>query len=284
MMLVLLAFLACTEPAEAPKADAGTCGPEGPRQVAVMTSMLFARASEDGVSEGFDLDGETTVAGGPTGCGIADYVDPRGNPGIDHGFARIIPALMATEAAAVEGLVQSAINDGELLLMFDLQGLDDTTTDSCVSLDVTRGMGETALGTDGTLEWSQTFDRNEAEGSDHVPDAYVEDGALIARPLDIDLPIQILNADLVFHLHDGGIRIQFEADGSLSGFFGGAVNNAEIKEVAGTENVDAALAGLMSDMLDYNADLSPDAEGVCQQIAMNFEFTAAPAFFFEGEE
>lgn len=281
---MILLFLACTGPVAAPAADPGTCGPQGPRQVAVMTSMLFARASDAGVSEGFNYDGEDTEAGGATGCGIADYVDPRGNTGIDNGFARIIPALMATEGAAVEGLVQSAINNGELLLMFDMQGLDSTENDSCVSFDVTRGFGETALSTDGTLEWSQTFDRNAAEGEDHVPDAYVEDGALIARPLQIDLPIQILNADLVFHLRDGGIRVKFEDDGSLSGFFGGAIDAAAVKEVAGTENVDAALAALMSDMLDYNADLSPDASGVCQQISMSFEFTAAPAFFFEDSE
>src|SRR5687768_14774767 len=123
-------------------------------QTWVMREIRFVR-QVDGVSDGFDLDG---VDGGLEGCGIADFTSPDGVPGVDNAFARMIPALELTEAAAVEPLIQDAINSGQLLLLVELAGVDDTAEDECVDVGLMRGAGEALVGGDVLLVSGQTLE------------------------------------------------------------------------------------------------------------------------------
>ena len=268
----MILLLACAKPETPPVA----CGDVADTQAGVVTELRFARDSDDGVSsEGFDLDG----AAGDV-CDIPDYVDAAGNPGIDNAFARLVPALEATEAAAVEGLIQDAINTGGLLIMYELARFDDPVDDPCVDLSLLRGEGDVSLGTDGTLEWSQTFDRDPDTPASTVTGLPLSDGRVVARPIDYDLPIQILNANVLFHLHEGALRVDVAEDGSSSGLLAGGVAVADVIAVAQTENVDADLAAMVESLVQVTADLDKDGDGVCEQISMTFTFEAVPAFFF----
>lgn len=276
--LVLLALTAACSPA--PAASCSTS--DAPPEIGVIRKLMFARET-DGVSDGFDLDGAMTLADEPTGCGVPDYTGPNGEPGIDNAFARLIPALMLTEAQAIEGIVQNAINSGELLMMFSLTGADSPTDDDCVDLEVLRGLGQPNLGTDRQLESGQTFDRDPS-----VPPTYAEglsrvDGSLEAHGLELAIPLQIFLLSLDFKLENAAMRIDSEEDGTYRGVMAGGIDVESLIEVASYQKVDAALLGILESLLTGNVDLAPDAAGECQQISMTFEFEATPAFLFEDE-
>jgi hypothetical protein len=259
------------------------CGPrvEPEPTIGVLTTVAFARA-EDGVSEGFDLDATTTADGDPTGCGIADYTDPDGAVGIDNGFAGVIPALMATEAQAVEPLIQNAINSGALLLLFRVDGLaDDGEPVDDAAFTLFRAQGTPSLGTDGYLEPSQTFEADPSIAETTVEPVAYADGELVARPIEIALPVSIFDVDYVFRMHDGAFRLIWDEDGRFHGTFGGGVDDADILSITENPNVDSALGGILAQLLAVNSDLQPDGSGICQRIAITFEFEGQRAYVFE---
>lgn len=273
----MLALLACGTEDSAPLP---VCEQPGETLVGVMSTLTFARASDDGVSSGFDLDGAVSTSGGATGCGIADYTSPDGAQGVDNGFAVVVPTLELTEASAVEGLIQDAINVGNLLIMFEIQGVDSTEEDGCVDVTLLRGSGTPSIATNGFLEWSQTFDRDLDSPSDTVVGATISGSRLVAGPIDLLLPVEILNANLTFPITNGYLQVDFLEDGSFRGVMGGAVSTDYIIEVARTENVDQTLGDLVEVLMASTADLSPDETGQCKDIAVTLEFNGVPAFFF----
>jgi len=130
-------LLAC---AEAPDTgDGGTCSSSADSELVVVRTIELVIADDAGLSEGFNLDGAVSTSGGSSGCGIGDYVSPGGVEGIDNNFSRLVPTLETTEAKVetIEGLIQSAIDSGELLISFELGGVDSWENDECVSLSST---------------------------------------------------------------------------------------------------------------------------------------------------
>ena len=240
----------------------------------VIQSLLFGRA-EDGVSDGFDLDGTTD----PT-CGIADFVGPDGAGGIDNAFAYLLPALELTEAAAVESLVQAAIASGELMITLEIEGLDDPVDDPCVALVLGRASGTPMLGTDGRLLPGQTLDRDPTIPVVRIEDVAVVDGSFEA-PFSITLPLTIFEVDLEFTLVDGRIRGQVLPDGSVVGAFGGGVDIDYLLTIAAEENVDASLHDILAALLGTWADLAPDDAGECTQVSITFEYQSTSVFYFD---
>jgi hypothetical protein len=274
-MLSLL-LLACQPPVEDSGADTSTCDDSAAPVVGVMTAMRFVRA-EEGISAGYDLDGDVTDDGDSRGCGIGDYTDPEGNEGIDNAFARLIPAMEATEAVAVEGLIQDAIDSGELLLMFELRDLDDRQSDGCVGLTLQEGAGEPLLGTDGAILPDQTFSRDTESFTASVEGVAMSEGRMDAGPLDLSLPATVLGVDIVFNIHSAWVRIEPQEDGSFTGFIGGGTPIDYIIQIAQKENVDETLASLLESLLTISADLGDE----CDQISLTIEFEAAPAYFID---
>jgi hypothetical protein len=288
LALVLWALAGCGASAEGAKDGAGPadgpvpaeCDAEGGQRVGLVTSLRFARA-DAGQSEGFDLDGLQTLDGASdAGCGIADYTDAAGNPGVDNAFARLIPALELTEAAAVEGLIAAAISSGELLILIEMDELDSLTDDTCVDFAVSRALGAPDLGPDNLPVSGQTFDRDPAVAPVRVADAALVGGTIEARPLTITLPVDILNASLEFVAEDGAFRAIWAEDGSFTGHMAGAIDIAALIEVALIENVDPALAGVLETLLYGAADLAPGADGRCTKISITFEVQGVSAFVF----
>jgi hypothetical protein len=260
-------------------AEGETCRANDPAEVAVIRKLTFARATE-GVSDGFDLDGVSTVDGQAEGCGIPDWTAPDGSGGIDNAFARMIPALELTEAAAVEGLIQNAINSGELLLLIAVHGLDDPADDSCVDVEVMRGDGDALVGGDGLLLTGQTLGIDAERERAFIEGGVAVDGSVEARPFEYNLPITIFDFPIQFHVNAGAIRVDLADDQKWTGVFGGGIDRAELISVAQTEGVDSALVGVLDTLLSQNADLSPGPAGVCEQVSINFEFEAVPAYVF----
>ena len=64
-----------------------------------------------------NLDNDETQAGDFMGCGIPEQTRPDGTPGIDSACSGLLPDLEATQAVAINGLIEDAIKAGELILM-----------------------------------------------------------------------------------------------------------------------------------------------------------------------
>jgi hypothetical protein len=268
-VVVPLALLgACTAP------EASEPEPEGEVRTAVADALRFARDLEPGVSSGFDLDGVVSAAGDGTGCGHADRVSPDGTPGIDNAFAGLLPALEATEASAIEDLVQAAIAVGDLLLLFEVSGIDDPVNDDCVDVAVYRGAGAPLLAPDGTLLDGQTFETDpDPARLDCVP---LVDGVIEGGPLALQLEVQVLDVALDLAMQDARMRLALHDDGSMTGVFGGAVPLAGILKIVEEDDL-ADLRDLVTSLVTLAADLDT-AEETCGALSITFEHTAVEAF------
>ena len=228
LLLVLgLALLpGCTD-------DAGLCatGQQRDTQIVVTSQLHFVVPDEDGVSEGFDLDGRVSGEKDTPSCSRRDYVAPDGTPGIDNQFSELWKVLIAAVGDAVEGLIQGVINDGTLLLIFRVEGIDDPVNDSCVNVSLFKGAGRPDLGTDGFIAPSQTFDV--AAGTPFTQTAgYIEDGVLHAGPFDTVIPLAIFQVVADLELEGAFLEARFTEEGGLSGIIAGGVRDEQIMQVA----------------------------------------------------
>lgn len=258
------------------EAEIQACDQPEKTQVAIITEMRFARIDDAGVSWGADLDQSTS------GCGVDDVVDPEGNGGIDNSFGTLIPILELTEGAAIEVYIQDLINRGEVLIMLEMEDVDDEQDDTCVDVNLLRGLGEPTVGTDKIIESGQTFDRNLELPQSRTEGQSLQDGSLIATPLQFELPFNIFDIALDFTLHGSTLRFDQGIDGHHTGYVaGGLFINEIIDFVDGRQDID--IGDLIIDLVETRADLWPDDNGQCQGISVVFEFDAKPAFFYADE-
>ena len=103
----------------------------------VVYEIKFGREEPTGVSLGVDIDQRVSSGDDAQSCFRSDLVSPDGEEGIDNQFAKILPLVEAVGGEAIEGLAQGIINQGRLLIMFQLSALDDSTlsNDSCVHFE-----------------------------------------------------------------------------------------------------------------------------------------------------
>jgi hypothetical protein len=242
-------------------------------QVAVITEMWFARISDEGVSVGADLDQSGRA------CGVDDLVTPEGQTGIDNSFGSLIPILELTEGAAIEVYIQNLINNGEVLIMVEMEDVDDPFNDECVNCTLLRGLGTPTVGTDKIIESGQTFDRDLALPSSRIDGVEIVGGTMVASPLAFNLPFNIFDIALEFNLHDATLRFDQGQEGHHSGFIAGGLYISEIIDfVEGRSDID--IGDLVVDLVETKADLWPDETGRCTGISVVFEFRAKPAFFY----
>ncbi|MEZ4475240.1 MAG: hypothetical protein R3F60_31495 [bacterium] len=117
-------------------------GPDGPRPLRPRRHRAAVqRRGGPGVAPGFDLDGLDSDGLDGTGCRHPDFEGPDGAPGIDNQLATLMPILRATEARAIDGLLQESVNGGSILFLVQLDGLDDWRDDDAVGLVLQSGAG-----------------------------------------------------------------------------------------------------------------------------------------------
>lgn len=277
--LWLVNMLGCADKGTTDSASVDVCA--GGETISwVMTSMTYTRRDDDNRVWGFDLDDHQSDVGDDEGCGHADLLDPDGVPGIDNAFSGIVPALEATEAKAVEGLIQNSINSGELLILFTLDGVDDLQNDDCVSVSALRAEGAPLIGTDGMILDSQSFAHSSLPPQSTVFNAQIEDGRLEARGLEMVLPINILDVELQFNIAAAALRLDIAEDGgTMAGFFGGGVPLEDILVLTKEEDI-GDITALVETLVTSMADLNPDAEGSCQELSIAFHLEGRTAFFY----
>lgn len=270
--LAALAGCAGDPRAEAPPDDA--C--PGEVRTALVTGLSFARP-QDGVSSGFDLDGED---GGDVGCDRPDLTGPDGAEGIDNALGTLLPILDQTEAAGLQGIAQDNIDNGNLLLM---ARITDPERADCATFQVVRARGPALTGTDGRLLAGQTLaldpDLPQTEVYPAVP---VDDGVLV-RDISLRVPLTIFDAELDLNIDHGQMALHPTEDGGWRGVWGGGIAWAQIVEQLADTGVDAALKASLPGLLGAVADLAPGDDGVCQEISLAFDIEAANAWLLESD-
>ena len=271
----LLLTIGCpsAEPEPAPTA------PES--EIAVVSVLSFVREDPTGFSLGFDLDGLDTDDGDATGCGVEDFKHAlTGAPGVDNGFAALLPVLDVTGGGQLGDLVQAAVNSGELLLILELTGLDSWDADECVTLDIGRGIGPPRIGGDERILPGQTFDRDLEAPASHVACAVATDGMIRGTPLQLGLPLNVFDETIDLTLLDGVIELARDEFGVITGTIGGAIEIQDLKDnVAGLDGIGDQIPALIGPLLDSNADL--DGTGPCSRLSVTMTITAVSAFLFE---
>ncbi|MEC8424444.1 MAG: hypothetical protein VX000_11755, partial [Myxococcota bacterium] len=258
----------------------GECGdPEAIHSV-VITQLAFTQLRADGTIEGFDLDGTDSAPGDPAGCGHGDRSGPEGQTGIDSAFASLVPVLEGLGAGAVEGLIQQAIDSGELLLLIEMSHLDDWAFDTCADVALHRGQGTPIIGTDGTILVDQTFGLSPDVPSTYATGGMVEDGAFEIHNIEITLPVQILDVFLTFTMPAGAIHLDLASDGTVSGFLAGGVPVDQItSQIGGIPDI-GDLSSVIPPLIEAAADLYPDPAGACTALSLGFDIAGKPAFIY----
>lgn len=255
------------------------CGQTERTDLYLVQQLVFF-TEEDGVVEGLDLDGAVTARGGETGCGKADFVAPDGREGIDNQLARLLPLIQAAVGqAGFDSAILRAINTGSVLLSFQVDHLDDPQQDGCVDVTVNRLSGAPDIGNDGLIEPGQTFDRDTESPWDAVESAEVVDRVITARPVTVDLPMNVDGIDMQLIIRDATARIELLPDGSARGILAGAVVVEEIMEFL--ETLPGSLGTTFGAVLSANADLDPDERGQCRRASIAVGFTATRAYLFD---
>ena len=252
-------------------------------RLTAISELNFTRRDKDGAAPGFDLDGVVSVKGNTESCGHADFVTPEGEEGIDNQLAILTPALDVIGLSAVQDLIQGAIEDGGLLIVFQIEGIDDPVNDEDVSLTLRLGAGTPLLGTNGILLSGQTFHVHEEDPYLAAPRAWIKDGMLQTDPFDFKLPIRVFDQHYALEIKDGRIRARLGFDGGLTeGVLGGGVPLSNLMDIAVQADMKArgVLEGVSTLIADIG-DLKPDANGDCQEMSAALSFNAVSMFFFQ---
>lgn len=261
-------------------ANLGECGDPSAMHSVVITELAFTRINDDGSINGFDLDDTQSVGGDAAGCGHADRVGTDGSPGVDSAFATLAPVLEGLGAGAVEGLIQQAIDSGELLLLIEITHLDDWQSDTCADVAVHRGEGTPIIGTDGTIMVDQTFGLSEDVPSTRASGGWVEDGGFEIRSVEITLPVQILDVFLTFTMPEGAMHLDLAEDGTVRGYLAGGVPVEQITTQIGGISDIGELSSVIPPLIEAAADLYPDETGDCTALSLGFDVSGKPAFVF----
>ncbi|MCO4746751.1 MAG: hypothetical protein KC912_18290 [Proteobacteria bacterium] len=259
------------------------CSSPGETQWGAVSFLTLGR-EVDGISLGYDLDGLDSEEDGSDGCGIGDYESPDGATGVDNALARVMPALDATEASALEPLINQNINLGEVLMIFGLSGVDDPLNDDEVSVTFVRGFGAPIVGSDGLLVSGQTFERDTDTEPVTVDSASLVDGVLEASGVAVEFPIEIFDASPVLDIENVSLHFEYDERGDFKGYLGGALNYQRILDGVADANVDAALLSTLPVLFENNADLDSEEDGRCSRMSATIEVDGVNAHLFEPPE
>ena len=261
---------------------ASASGSDVPTLLTVIDVLGFSRETSPGVAPGFDLDERISEHGDSESCGHGDFVSPEGDEGVDNQLALITPLFDTVGIGAIETFVQAAVDEGGLLLMWELSGVDDLANDEEVTLRLRFGSGTPLLGTDGVLLSGQTFHLHPESPNQALPNARIVDGRLEAGPADLGLPIVVFEVQYILDIRDARIRADVTFDGGLAaGVLGGRVSIDNLMEIAERAEMESGgIIEAVTAILTGMGDQSPDENGDCQEMSAALTFSAVSAYLF----
>ncbi|MEL6178250.1 MAG: hypothetical protein AAFS10_04820 [Myxococcota bacterium] len=253
----------------------------GDSHVNVIRTIDVIAQLEPGVAEGFDLDGRVSEEGDEETCGHGDLMSPEGVSGVDNQLAEMWSALEPLIGEASRALLQGSINEGRILVMLEMVGLDDLRNDDSVTFNLYQGKATPDIGTKGLLVPSQTYLYDADFPSTTMDNIQVVDGEAIVGPMSMTIPLDVLNVYYVLELTDVWFRIQIHEDGTFHGYFSGALDVFDLLEELYMSNA-AAEAMLVAPVLETNTDLN-NVNGQCTRLSTAFSFEGTTAFVVRPE-
>jgi hypothetical protein len=249
--------------------------------VILFRGITFTR-EEMGVSDGFDLDGRVSDRGDAQTCRKSDFTASDGRTGIDNQISQLLPIIEEqTGGLRLDDVLQTAIDNGQLLIAIELIGVDDPMNDPCVTVRLRPVVGTPLLGTDGRVLPGQTFDLQPDGEVTTVEGATLTDGVLELGPAPVALPVQILDARFTLHVQDSRVRLVRADDGTWQGELGGGISVDEMIMVAQGLTIPPDLMGAVMLVLRTYADLARDQDGDCQSISATLAVDGVTAFLYE---
>lgn len=267
---------------DAVSSDARPIGGDRPATSSyVARTFVFEPERADGSVEGFNLDNTVSRTADGTGCGQSDFVSPSGALGIDNQLALLLPLVAAAGGSALPALVQSAINEGDLLILLQFDGLDDPRNDDDVSVTIGRAMGTTIIGADSLLLPWQTFDVDTEEPSTTITGARIVDGVMLAGPTTLELPIFVFDFRFDVTLRDALIRAEFDEFGPVRATIGGAVTLENILVIANNPGIQDRIPALIEDIGRRMADMSVAEPGACDALSAAVSLELSPIYLYD---
>ena len=268
----------------------GACTEEAGEELMVVARQVTFAAREaeveDGpdISVGVDLDGVDTQMAEEGTCFQPDFISPDGRRGVDNAFAFLFELVESFfQAGTVEGIIQGTINEGRLLMMFGVTGVDDWENDESVVLEVFLGQGRPDVGGDGFIVSGQTFDRDAQSETTFVP-ASIVDGALETEAFELTMPMAFFNVFFDLRLHGAKIRAEVSPDGEWRGVVAGAIDGQDVVDLAVQADMmqEIQVSGILESLLPNWVDLGYDVDaGTCSQLSATLVFESTRAFAFD---
>ena len=254
-----------------------TCDAQGPTFLYAVYVMRFAEVV-DGISAGFNLDGEVSELAGSTGCGRSDFTDAQGRMGIDNQFASLIPVLDPVLGQPLNEALARTLSEKALILLVEVQGLDDPQNDDCVRVNLLRGNTQVLVGNDGYLLEGQSYALDPDLPWAKASEAWIEEGRLITSAFELDLPISFSGINLDLFLDEAYLEMSLDSTKEYTGVLGGRLPlEALVQSIA---NIESSIEGIARQVLSGKADLSPDESGQCQAISIAWTFQARSGYLY----
>lgn len=250
----------------------------------------FRPMAAPGALDGFDLDGRVSTATQPAAdeCAHDDFSGPGGELGYDNQLWRALGCIRGFQPGdAVAGVVDAAVRDGSMTILVDVRGVDDPRNDSEVEVQLFSSRDAPPLGADGSVLPFGTLGIDpDARYHGSVAAGRIENGILVAGPMDLRLRlnIQIVVGDLTFE--DAYVRVILDPDGSATGAIHGYTPIEDVYEVfgrqagtiGGKEALGYTCSGLHAALVSQADGGFDPATQSCSSLSAAYRFAAAPAF------
>lgn len=257
-------------------ACSGPLEPMEPDQ-AVVRALRFVREDPSGVSMGMNLDGFVNNENNVHNCFKEDFLGPDGERGIDNELARLLPLVDIAGENAVESLVQGSIDEGRLLMIFEITDHGDSA-----DLRVLRGMDIPLLGTDGRILAGQTLGLDPEPLLGAIDDVPLAGGVIETPPFRLRLPVVVFSQLYEIEMPKARLRFQLAEDGSIeSGLIAGGIPVEQLLATLRTASMFAGdFEGLFDDVIRNAGDLDRAEDGSCTAMSAAVLFDAVRAFTF----
>ena len=244
--------------------------------VNLLRAFKMTRPDEEGRVVGFNLDDTNTEDGDDEFCLHGDFMSPDGREGVDNQFADLWGVVEPLIGEATEALIQGAVNEGRIVMVLELEGVQNLQNDDDVTLHIYRGRIEPDVGNQGLISPDQTVYFDKDFPYFIAENISIVDGAVEASDLIITLPVDILDAYFTVVFENASIRFSIDESGAFSGIFGGIVDLVEIFDELLQTNASQEAELVQPIFMNY-ADLGKGPDG-CTKASAAFEFEGTTAF------
>lgn len=280
----------------------GATATGGMTKTYVISALASGRLSNDNKIAGFNLDNSTMgvcdTAADPNG------VAPDNFTGVDNTFGTnlvdLISLAVPDAGDDLSNLFTTNINDGTILIILEVSGIDSFQNDNCVAIKGYLGNvpgGGAPMTTGGSLTPGQTLDIDPASIVNGQPlisfsSAGIVNGRLDVTPSDFPLTIPIGTTSLNFTVRETHLRFNITENAITQGMLGGALRITDIVQALTDLQerneelmaMDMATINLpvtpetAQDALEMFADLEPGSSGgpPCESISVGLTLGGVP--------